>query len=81
MGIKKYLPINDPYSVTVSLVRYDGKNAILHNEQIGEIKWPIALLPENADLGTQLTLKITDEKTKNEEHYTHLRKLLEELIN
>lgn len=81
MGIKKYIPINEPYSLSVTLVRYDAKNAVLTSPQTGEIHWPIALLPENADIGQSLTLKLTDDKTKNDEQYAHLRKLLEELIN
>lgn len=81
MGIKKYLPINDPHTLTVTLARYDGKNAILTNTDTGEMTWPIALLPKNADIGKTMTLKLSDENTESDAHYVHLRKLLEELIN
>lgn len=70
-----------PFSLSVKLIRFDERFAVLGHEMLGEFKWPIKNLPENLKIGDMVILKVNTEKTEADEKYTRMRKLLEELIN
>lgn len=79
-------PASTPtYSLPAKLERFDGLFAIFSNEKTGEFRWPIKNLPENVHIGETILFKIstpeTEQKTGEEEKYSRMRKLLEELIN
>lgn len=74
-------PTTDFFSLPAVLKRFEDRFAVLQNESVGEIKWPIKNLPENVQIGGTVTLKISTQKVEEDEKYARMRKLLEELIN
>ena len=75
------LPISDLYALRVILERFEARAAVLSCPGLGQFKWPIKNLPENLKPGDDVTLKIVTTKTEEEEKYSRMRKLLEDLIN
>lgn len=71
----------DFFSLNATLNRFEERFAVLHNESIGEFRWPIKNLPENVKIGDTVVLKVSTQNSENEEKYENMRKLLEELIN
>lgn len=61
--------------------RFQERNAILFNEQTGEINWPIKNLPEDVKPNDQVKLKLITESMELDEQVEALKKTLEELIN
>lgn len=70
-------PIN---SVSFRIENFEGEFALLKNEYF-EIRWPIRSLPANLKIGETITLKMATQKSEENEKYSQMRRLLEELIN
>ena len=75
------LPTTDSYALSAILERFEDRTAVLSCPGLGQFKWPIKNLPENLKPGDAVILKIVTQKTEEEEKYTRMRKLLEDLIN
>jgi hypothetical protein len=61
--------------------RIEERNAVLKNEETGEIRWPLRLLPPNIAVGNSITLKLDSQENNEDAEYVLRRRLLEELIN
>lgn len=72
---------SDFLSIQAVLERFEERFAVLRNESIGELRWPIKNLPEGVAIGNTVVLKISTKKSEDDEKYARMRKLLEELIN
>ena len=83
---------SDRYKIEAKLMRFEERFAVLavgggaiadasQTESQLEIRWPIKNLPENIRLGDTVYLKIKTQKMEEDEKYTRMRRLLEELIN
>lgn len=70
-----------PFSLSVRLVRFEDRFAVLSHESLGEFRWPVKNLPDNLKIGDSVTLKIATPSGEEEEKYVRMRRLLEELIN
>ena len=71
----------DIYEITFTLERFEDRSAVLRNSESGELRWPIKNLPEQVRIGDSVVVKISTQKTEEDEKYARMRKLLEELIN
>jgi len=67
--------------VKASLERFEGKNAILKNNDGQEIIWPIKLLPHDLKEGetVKLTLNTELEVSSDQQHLA--KKMLNEILN
>lgn len=74
-------PQNSELELNFLLERFEERNAILRNEAVGEIRWPIRLLPEELKVGDSVMLKLATPKQNEQEKYKLMRRLLEEIIN
>lgn len=88
---------SDNHSINATLMRFEGRLAVLYAQDCGEIRWPLAQLPASVQIGDSITLKLDTNKEVvpfghtnclasprlglQEEKYMHMKKLLEELIN
>lgn len=71
----------DYYSIAARVESLDQTFALLRDEHGGEFRWPVSKLPPEVKVGDTVLLKIMTKKTEEDEKYTRMRKLLEELIN
>lgn len=66
--------------LTFLLDRFEEQYAVLRNEVVGEIRWPIRQFPKEVKIGDELILQIASGQSETEK-YKIQRRLLEELIN
>lgn len=71
------------YDLPVKIERFENQFAVMRNEISGEIKWPVDYLPKDAQPGDSaiLTAVLQKKDSSEEEKYTKMRIMLEELIN
>lgn len=64
-----------------TLRRFEERKAILFNEKVGEINWPIVNLPEDVNPNDQVKLRLITESMELDEQVQALKQTLEELVN
>lgn len=69
------------YEINAKLTRFEERFVVLFNELLGEFRWPIKNLPDEVKIGETITLKISTQASEEDEKYSRMRRLLEELIN
>lgn len=73
------------FNLTFLLDRFEERYAVLRNENTGEVRWPIRLIPEYVKIGDEITMQLIDKKLASsqseDEKYKLMQRLLEELIN
>lgn len=69
------------YDLPVKIERFENQFAVMRSEISGEIKWPILNLPQSAQVGDNVILTAHLQKNSEEEKYSNMRMMLEELIN
>lgn len=75
-------PAPQPKSQLIALIeRFDGPYAVLRNEALGEVRWPVSSLPADAKIGDSVNVKVSTSKHEEAEQFSNMRRLLEELIN
>jgi len=69
------------YNLEFTLSRFEERMAIIYNDIIGEIKWPIKNLPEDLQIDDNFTLKAISPESQEQEQVHALQQTLELLIN
>jgi len=67
--------------IKVSLEKFEGKNAILKNEDGQEIIWPIKLLPNDLKEGEVVKLILKTGAEIESEKQTLAKEMLNEILN
>lgn len=75
------IPPQDQNFLRAQIWRLEERYAVLRHENFGELRWPVRHIPVDAQVGDTVYLKASTEKEEEDEKYTRMRKLLEEMIN
>jgi hypothetical protein len=70
-------------SIQYTVLKFENKFAVLHNDLFGEIKWPIKKLPDQIEIGDQINLIASNQEIpepKTSYHNQDIKNLLQELI-
>lgn len=69
------------YKLEFTLSRFEERMAVIYNDTIGEIKWPIKNLPEDLNIDDKFHLKAISPESQEQEQVHALQQTLELLIN
>jgi len=69
------------YTLSFTLIRFEQRIAVIYNDTIGEIQWPIKNLPEDLQIDDKFTLKAISPESQEQEQVHALQQTLELLIN
>jgi hypothetical protein len=71
----------DVHALKATIIRFEGRFAVLETDEGVTIRWPIKQLPDDVQEGEWVRLTVSSDKTEEETHQQLAREVINSLLS